>query len=117
MKGLSFLMWNFILIHRLVLKIYRENLKISAITGRLPVIFNLLQTLSQIKDSGFVTWFCYFNGMLREAEVELVESGSIIVSEMQSKKGVIHTGNFSRGFNFRWVRDLPKNAKNRHSEK
>ena len=25
--------------------------------------------------------------------------------------------NFSRGFNFRWVRDLPEIAKNRHSEK
>ena len=37
MKGLSFLMWNFIMIYPLVLKIYRENLKISAITGRLPV--------------------------------------------------------------------------------
>ena len=37
MKGLSFLMWNFIMIYPLVLKILRENLKISAITGRLPV--------------------------------------------------------------------------------
>ena len=30
-------MWNFIIIYPLVLKIDRENLKISAITGRLPV--------------------------------------------------------------------------------
>ena len=37
MKGLSFLMLNFIMIYTLVLKIYRENLKISAITGRVPV--------------------------------------------------------------------------------
>ena len=28
-----------------------------------------------------------------------------------------YIGNFSRGFNFRWVRDLPEIAKNRHSEK
>ena len=27
-----------------------------------------------------------------------------------------YIGNFSRGFNFRWVRDLPDIAKNRHSE-
>ena len=37
MKGLTFLMWNFIMIYPLVKKLYRENLKISAITGRLPV--------------------------------------------------------------------------------
>ena len=37
MKGLTFFMWNFIMIYPLVLKIYRENLKFSAITGRLPV--------------------------------------------------------------------------------
>ena len=51
-------------------------------------IFNLFK--HYYKDIGFVIRFCYFNGMLREAEVELVENGSIIVSEMQSKKGVIH---------------------------
>ena len=28
-----------------------------------------------------------------------------------------YIGNFSRGCNFRWVRDLPEIAKNRHSEK
>ena len=28
-----------------------------------------------------------------------------------------YIGNFSRGFNFRWVRDLPEIAKNGHSEK
>ena len=38
MKGLTFLMWNFIMIYPLVLKHYWENLKISAKTGRLPVI-------------------------------------------------------------------------------
>ena len=27
-----------------------------------------------------------------------------------------YIGNFSRGFNFRWVRDLPEIAKNRHSK-
>ena len=39
MKGLTFLMWNFIMIYPLDLKKIRENLKISAITGRLPVCF------------------------------------------------------------------------------
>ena len=28
-----------------------------------------------------------------------------------------YIGNFSRGFNFRWVRDLNEIAKNKHSEK
>ena len=28
-----------------------------------------------------------------------------------------YIGNFSRGFNFRWVRDLPEIAKNTHGEK
>ena len=37
MKGLPFFMWNFIIIYPLVSKIYQENLKISAIIGRLPV--------------------------------------------------------------------------------
>ena len=37
MKGLTFLMWNLIIIYLLVLKMYRENLKISTITGRLQV--------------------------------------------------------------------------------
>ena len=32
-------MWKFIIIYPLVLKIDQENLKISAITGRLPVAF------------------------------------------------------------------------------
>ena len=41
MKGLTFLMWNFIMIYPLVLNIYRENIKISAITGRLPVSVEL----------------------------------------------------------------------------
>ena len=40
MKGLTFLMWNVVMIYPLVLKIYRENLKISAITGRLLVYQN-----------------------------------------------------------------------------
>ena len=37
MKGLTFLMWNFIMIYPLVLKIYWENLEISVTIGRLPV--------------------------------------------------------------------------------
>ena len=37
MKGLTFLMWNFIMIYPLVSKIYRENVRISAIIDRLPV--------------------------------------------------------------------------------
>ena len=37
MKGLTFLMWNYIMIYQLVSLIYQENLKISAIVGRLPV--------------------------------------------------------------------------------
>ena len=37
MKGLPFLIWNFIIIYPLVSKNYRETLKISAIIGRLPV--------------------------------------------------------------------------------
>ena len=41
MKGLTFLLWSFIMIYPLVLKIYRENLKISTITGRLPVFIGI----------------------------------------------------------------------------
>ena len=44
MKGLNFLMWNFIMIYPLVLKLHRENLKISAITGRLPVNICFINT-------------------------------------------------------------------------
>ena len=36
-EGLNILMWNFIMFYQLVSKIYQENLKISAIIGRLPV--------------------------------------------------------------------------------
>ena len=44
MKGLPFLMWNLIItpgIYPLVSKMYQENLKISAIIGRLPVLNTL----------------------------------------------------------------------------
>ena len=37
MKGLTFLMWNIIMIYSLVSKIYWENLKVLAIIDRLPV--------------------------------------------------------------------------------
>ena len=35
----------------------------------------------------------------------------------EARRYIPYIGNFSRGFNFRWVRKLPEIAKNRHSEK
>ena len=48
MEGLTFLMWNFIIICPLFSKIYWENLKISSIIGRLPVPVFTLHDVSML---------------------------------------------------------------------
>ena len=48
-------------------------------------------------------------------KADTYEVGSDFIDIVQQMLPYI--GNFSRGFYFRWVRDLPEIAKNRHSKK
>ena len=50
-------------------------------------------------------------------EIQSLEIWHVLERLVSILENIPYIGNFSRGFNFRYVRYLPEIAKNRHGEK